>query len=150
MTSSSYVSFRLIHVNLNLNPFNSQLEQRRQLNPDKPLPTARTQVEDFEYGYQEPDIKKVSLGKCTLRQAIQFISDHQEKPNEWTAARIADEFKLKQENVDQILEHFRMFQVHIPKTEGKTKKFLIDPFTKKTGNFDKLLEDSTLKKKTTA
>lgn len=41
-----------------------------------------------------------------------------------------------------------MFQVHIPKTEGKTKKFLIDP--KKTGNFDKLLEDSTIKKKSTA
>jgi hypothetical protein len=121
-----------------------QVEQRRVVNPDKPLPTARTTPEDFEFGHQEPDVKKVALGKCTLRQAIQFISDHQQQPNEWTAKRIAEEFKMKQENVDQILQHFRMFQVHInTKTAGKSKKFLLDPFSNKTKDFDKLLADAT-------
>lgn len=123
---------------------NLQLEQRRQINPDKPLPLARGHVEDFELGYQEPDLRRVSRGKCTLRQAIQFISDHQQNPGEWTATRIANEFKLKQENVEQILEHFRMFQVHINKSEAKTvKKYLIDPFSSKTKNFDQLLAAST-------
>lgn len=108
---------------------------------------SRKHVGQFEYGFQEPDPSKVSKGKCTLRQAVQFISDHQEKPGEWTAEKIASEFKLKQESVNDILEHFRMFSVHIPKAEGKTKQVLIDPFRLKRNadEFNKILEGSQKK-----
>lgn len=96
-------------------------------------------MEDFELGFQEPDLKKVSLGRCTLRQAIQFISDHQQKPDEWTAERISSEFKLKPDNVDNILEHFRMFAIHISKVDGNTKKILLDPFRNK--DFDEMITE---------
>lgn len=87
-------------------------------------------------------MKRVPRGKCTLRQAIKFISEHQQKPDEFTAETIANEYKLKQETVSEILEHFRMFAVHIPVTERKTKKYLIDPFDNKSKNFEKMLEES--------
>lgn len=81
-------------------------------------------------------------GKCTLRQAIQFISDHQQTPTEWTAEKISIDFKMKRENVENILEHFRMFAIHIPKEEGNVKQMLVDPFDKKSSDFEKVLESS--------
>jgi len=104
------------------------------VNPDKPLPLNRKPVEDFEMGHQEPDPNKVSRGKCTLRQAIKFISDHQTTPNEWTAERISNEYKLKRENVDDILANFRMFAVEIPKAkEMKSRQLLFDPLRRDIG-----------------
>jgi ribonucleotide reductase alpha subunit len=117
------------------------VDQKRYINPEKPLPLSRTAVPAFEMGYQEPDPKRVATGKITLRQAIKFISDHQTEPNEWTAERIAKEYKMKQENVENILENFRMFAIYIPKEEGKTKKFLIDPKQQKSTGFEALLDD---------
>lgn len=69
------------------------------VNPTAPsssraLPLDRKPVDDFEYGYKEP--MKVSRGRATLRQAIQFITDHQTDPEVWSAKRIADEYKLKE------------------------------------------------------
>ncbi|CAD6995026.1 unnamed protein product [Ceratitis capitata] len=64
--------------------------------PDKPLPLSRKTVQDFEYGYREPT--RVVPGRCTLRQAMQFITDHQSDPDLWTKQRIATDYKLK-ENV---------------------------------------------------
>lgn len=123
------------------------MEQKRIINPEKPLPLSRKHVGQFEFGFQEPDASRVSQGKCTLRQAVQFISDHQENPDEWTAEKIANEFKLKPESVNDILEHFRMFSVHIPKTEGKTKQLLMDPLRMKRNadEYNKLLEGSQKK-----
>jgi NADH dehydrogenase [ubiquinone] 1 alpha subcomplex assembly factor 4 len=65
------------------------------------LPQNRRQVEDFEFGFLEIDPLKIGRGKCSLRQAIQFISDHQTNPNEWTANKIANEFKLKEDAVGE-------------------------------------------------
>lgn len=48
---------------------------------------------------------KVSRGRITLRQAIKFISDHQSEPETWTAERIANEHKLKIDNVCKFI-HF--------------------------------------------
>lgn len=83
----------------------------------------------------------MSIGRCTLRQAIQFISDHQQNPNEWTAERISNEFKLKKENTDNILQFFRLFAVHIPDVKGPTKKILMDPFDGKSKNFNAMLDE---------
>lgn len=69
-----------------------------QSDPGK-LPQNRKQPEDYEYGFLEPDPEKVSRGRCTLRQAIKFISDHQTDPKEWTATKIANEYKLKEDLV---------------------------------------------------
>lgn len=91
---------------------------------------------------------QVSIGKCTLRQAVKFISDHQQNPSEWTAERIANDFKLQHQTVEQILLHFRMFEIHIPKTQGNTKQYLLDPrkawkaIGDSKSEFDKLLDQS--------
>lgn len=91
---------------------------------------------------QEPELSKVKKGKCTLSQAILFITNHQTKPSEYPAERVAKEFNLKQSDVDNVLEHFRLFAVHIPPEEGTTKKYLIDPFDSKSKNFENLLTDA--------
>jgi Uncharacterised protein family (UPF0240) len=124
----------------NPNLFCFQLEQKRYINPEKPLPLTRTAPEFFEFGFQETDPKRVSAGRCTLRQAVQFISDHQQNPKEWTVERIANEFKLKQENVTNILDHYRMFSIHIATAPGDTKKLLFDPFMQKDADFSDLVE----------
>lgn len=104
------------------------------MDPERPLPLDRHAVDDFEYGFKEPE--KVALGRCTLRQAIKFISDHQSDSETWTAVKIANEYKLKETNVGKwknidsqnckifysffilftgnILNHFKTFQIYIP------------------------------------
>jgi len=63
----------------------------------------RKPVQDFEFGYLEPE--KVSRGRATLRQALVFISNHQNDPNVWTAEKIADEYKLKPSIVGLYLQN---------------------------------------------
>ncbi|XP_017873355.1 PREDICTED: protein NDUFAF4 homolog [Drosophila arizonae] len=86
---------------------------------DRPLPLDRTTPTDFEYGYMEPT--KVSSGRCTLRQAMQFINDHQQDSEEWTASKIADQYKLKEPHVANILYYFKTFNIHIPDQKYKDK-----------------------------
>lgn len=63
------------------------------------LPLDRKAVDDFEYGYKEP--LKITRGRITLRQAIKFIGEHQNGPEKWTAAYIANEYKLKESVVGE-------------------------------------------------
>ncbi|XP_030558878.1 protein NDUFAF4 homolog [Drosophila novamexicana] len=86
---------------------------------ERPLPLERTTPEDFEYGYMEPT--RTSQGRCTLRQALQFINDHQLDPEEWTAKKIANEYKIKESHVDNILYYFKTFSVYIPDQKYKDK-----------------------------
>jgi len=86
----------------------------------------RTAPEYFEFGYKEPEKINVARGKCTLRQAVQFITDHQSTPSEWTAQRIASELKMKDDNIVNVLEHFRTFSVFMPDPKQERKKILLD------------------------
>ncbi|XP_053685180.1 protein NDUFAF4 homolog [Sabethes cyaneus] len=99
----------------------------------KSLPADRTSTEDFEFGHLEPI--KVSRGRCTLRQALKFIGDHQTSPTEWTATRIAADYYLKESVVSNILEHFKAFEVHIPPEALDKRKKILQP-----ANKSKLLE----------
>lgn len=63
---------------------------------------------------------------------------------------IAEEYKLDVETVRNVIQNFKMFQVHIPEDDRDTtkKKYLIvDPFDKKSADYNKLLEESTVKRK---
>lgn len=97
------------------------------------MPADRTSIEDFEFGHMEP--AKVPKGRCTLRQAIKFIADHQTSPAEWTASRISAEYFLKESIVSNILNHFRAFEVHIPAGALDKRKKILQP-----ANKNKLLE----------
>ncbi|KAH8311249.1 hypothetical protein KR044_005214 [Drosophila immigrans] len=83
----------------------------------RPLPLQRTTPDDFEYGYLEPE--RVASGRCTLRQALQFINDHQVDPDTWTAQKIANDYKLKQPHIENILHYFKTFSVYIPDQKYK-------------------------------
>lgn len=89
----------------------------RQNEDDRPLPLSTKSVDIFEYGYLEP--LKISPGRCSLRQATQFILDHSEDPKLWTKEKIAEDYKMKVENVDNILKYFKTFAVHLPKKQEK-------------------------------
>lgn len=96
---------------------------------------------DFEYGYMEPP--QALRGHCTLRQALQFINDHQIDPETWTARRIAEDYKMKEPHVGNTIElwqtdkfvsipslfsvsvnilyYFKTFSVYIPDKKFKEK-----------------------------
>lgn len=74
-------------------------------NPERPLPLNRRNVEDFEYGFKEPE--KIPLGRVTLRNALKFINDHQSNPKEYSAIQIADEYLLPEETVSK--QQFLLF-----------------------------------------
>ncbi|XP_055538177.1 protein NDUFAF4 homolog [Wyeomyia smithii] len=99
----------------------------------KNLPTDRTSADDFEFGHLEPT--KVAKSRCTLRQAMKFIGNHQTSPSEWTAARIAAEYYMKESVVSNILTHFRAFEVHIPPKGLDKRKQILG-----SSNKSKLLE----------
>lgn len=103
-------------------------------NPNRPLPEDRTMVEDFEYGFKEPS--RVTYGRTTLRHAINFITAHQSNPEEFTVAKIAEEYKLKEDDVVDVLKYFKTFEVYLPETK-KTPAVFAGPATLR-----KKLEDS--------
>ncbi|XP_017071914.1 protein NDUFAF4 homolog [Drosophila eugracilis] len=83
----------------------------------RPLPLERKTPDDFEYGYLEPT--RITPGRCTLRQALQFISDHQLDPESWPAKKIANDYKLKEPLVENILHYFKTFNMYIPDQKYK-------------------------------
>ncbi|XP_046629902.1 protein NDUFAF4 homolog isoform X1 [Neodiprion virginianus] len=93
------------------------MEKLRVKNPDRPLPQSRTVRDDLEFGVFEPT--EVTIGRCTLRQAIKFITDHNTEPTKHTAAEIAAEYKLSLESTSNILKYFRTFKLYIPEKELK-------------------------------
>ncbi|XP_061393395.1 protein NDUFAF4 homolog [Musca vetustissima] len=109
--------------------------KRKEAGDDKSLPLDRRTPEDFEFGYKEPH--RVAPGRCTLRQALKFITDHQAEPEKWTAAKIADEYKLKPELTENILKYFRSYSIYIP--DIKQKESIL------TQTKRKLLSDSSNK-----
>ena len=90
-------------------------------NVDRPLPQNRSLVPDFDFGLKEPD--KVPYGKTTLRHAIDFISSHQVNPNEVTAAKIAHEYNMKVEDIENILKYFKVYEVYLPATKKSPALF---------------------------
>ncbi|CAD7085040.1 unnamed protein product [Hermetia illucens] len=106
------------------------LEKRQAENPNRPLPLDRAVVQDFEYGFMEPS--RVTPGRCTLRQAMQFITDHNSDPEKWTRQKIAEEYKLKEENVGKILDYFRSFQIYIPDKHKRENILRVQPRSNKS------------------
>ncbi|XP_055595635.1 protein NDUFAF4 homolog [Uranotaenia lowii] len=92
---------------------------------DKPLPLDRTSVESFELGHLEPTT--VAKGRCSLRQAMTFISNHQVDPNIWNVTKIANDFQMKEALVEDILKHFKTFELHIPTKVSEGKQLLVKP-----------------------
>lgn len=79
--------------------------------------------EDYDYGHKEPE--HVTPGKVTLKQAIQFISDHQTDPKTHSLPKLVEQYKLKDEDMFNVLQYFSAFKLHVPKADlDKRQKFL--------------------------
>lgn len=87
--------------------------------PERPLPVNRSQVEDYEYGFKEPE--RVPPGKTTLRNVVKFLTDHQLDPRIFTIQKISDDYLLPEPTVSKILQHFRVLEIYIPQQPTKAK-----------------------------
>jgi uncharacterized protein YktA (UPF0223 family) len=122
----------------------SEAEQKRPVNPNRPLPTSTEHIGFFELGFKETEPTEVPLGKVSLRKVIQFIEDYKMSPEVWSKEKIASEYKLNLEDVNNVLEHYRLFTVHIP-AKGEEKKKVLLRSGYETQNFNEYLK--TLKDK---
>ncbi|KAG7213137.1 hypothetical protein KM043_002452 [Ampulex compressa] len=75
----------------------------------KNLPQSRQNVPEFEFGVFEPNV--VPEGKCTLRHAATFISQHKQDPVEHNIDNIALKYKLDKKVVENVLKHFKIFEL---------------------------------------
>lgn len=90
------------------------------INLNRPLPLDTKRQADYDYGHKEPE--NITPGRCTLKQAIQFISDHQTDAKLWPLPKIVDQYKLKDEEVFNVLHYFSAFKLHVP--DPKKQKFI--------------------------
>lgn len=97
------------------------------ININRPLPADTKRQPDSDYGHLEPEY--VTPGKVTLRQAIQFISDHKTEPKKWSLPKLVDTYKLKDEDMFNVLHYFTAFNLHVP--DPKKTKFIANPDRKK-------------------
>ena len=72
----------------------------------KPLPQDRGHPPTFEYGFYESHV--IPQGKCSLKQALIFLTEHTENPTEHSVEKIALQYKLDKEIVANIVQHFRI------------------------------------------
>ncbi|KAG5672583.1 hypothetical protein PVAND_002699 [Polypedilum vanderplanki] len=116
-----------------------EVDQKRNLNPERPLPTNKEFVGYFELGYKESDF--ITPGKVTLKQIIQFLGDYQLHPDEWTVERIALEYKLSLEDAADMVEYYKLFALQLPKSDEKNKRKLLKSEAHyDTRNFNEMLK----------
>ena len=58
---------------------------------------------------------EVPQGRSSLKTLMGFISNHQEDPRAHTAASIASDHSLNTEAVQNVLTHFKVMHLHLPK-----------------------------------
>ncbi|KAF5284485.1 hypothetical protein FQA39_LY17020 [Lamprigera yunnana] len=94
------------------------------ISSNKPLPLVRKNIDEPEFGYHEP--KRISLGRVTLKSAVEFISQHHLNAREHSISTISDKYKLPEETVKNIIEYFKVYEVYIP-SEKKSKTNFFGP-----------------------
>lgn len=119
------------------------VDQKRIINPDRPLPTNKQFAGFFELGYLEPEY--ITPGKCSLRQLIQFLGDYRLNGEEWTAEKIALEYKLSLDDVKNLLEFYKLFAMSIPDRKDRKKRTLLKT-EYDTQRFKELIDNTTVKR----
>ncbi|KAJ8920525.1 hypothetical protein NQ315_005394 [Exocentrus adspersus] len=104
--------------------YDPNVTTKAEQNADRPLPSDKTAVPDYLYGVREPD--KIPLGKVTLGTVLEFITRHQSEPLNYNAKKIAMEFSVPENTVQNVLKYFRVFEIYIPQ-ERKTKAKFAGP-----------------------
>lgn len=74
----------------------------------RPLPQNRHTPDEFIFDFYEPTM--IPVGKCSMKQAMQFIWHHQHDPATHNSENIAAEYKIDKKVVDDILKHFKLYK----------------------------------------
>jgi len=111
------------------------------------LPTNRSKLADDEFGYLEPEV--IRPGRCSVRQALQFIGDHYVDSSTHTVTSISKQYNLDKESVERVIKYFHVFNVQMPlnkREESGIMKALTPGFFRRTstpvesGKTDKTIE----------
>lgn len=76
-------------------------------NPNRPLPSNRAQIDDFEFGFKEPE--KVPIGRVTLRGALKFITDHQADSKKCSIEKISEEYLIDEDKISKYCKYIHQF-----------------------------------------
>ncbi|XP_013778788.1 protein NDUFAF4 homolog [Limulus polyphemus] len=76
------------------------------------LPQDRKPQDQPEYGFMEPT--RIPPGKVKIRQALEFITNYNSDPQQWTVGIIAKEHNMNNTDVEHIVKYFKTFQLYIP------------------------------------
>ncbi|XP_066149730.1 protein NDUFAF4 homolog [Euwallacea fornicatus] len=107
--------------------YDAPIEKLTNKNPNRPLPQDKSQPEEFVFGHKEPESTNIPPGKTTLRNVLQFMSNHQSEPLKYTAKSIAMQHNLDEELVKQILKYYRVFEIYLPVEKTNTKATFAGP-----------------------
>ncbi|CAL1270411.1 unnamed protein product [Larinioides sclopetarius] len=77
----------------------------------RPLPQDRLPVGIPTFGFEEP--KHIPQGKCSLKQALDFITKHQDDPKTHSIKSIAETHSMKESDIENIVKHFLVFELFI-------------------------------------
>lgn len=94
---------------------------------EESLPVSRAVHDETELGSMEIDYD-VPAGKISLRTALELLSKHQQDPQTNSAAVLASEHQLDQADMQKVIRHFKVLQLHIPKemyAKNKNMKKLV-------------------------
>ena len=82
----------------------------------RPLPQSRQQHDnDLEFGFLIPDT--IPPGRCSIKQALEFIVAHNMDEKTHTAEKVAADYMLDKEVTTNILTHFHSLLMQIPKQD---------------------------------
>jgi NADH dehydrogenase [ubiquinone] 1 alpha subcomplex assembly factor 4 len=118
-----------------------EVDQARILDPDKPLPKETKPPIFFELGFKEVPDEKIPRGKCSLRQALTFLGNHKIQPEVYTAEKIALDYKMNLEDVQNLLEYYKIFDIMLQAKDEKEKqhRILLNQDVKRQ-DFNKLMK----------
>ncbi|XP_076766661.1 NADH dehydrogenase [ubiquinone] 1 alpha subcomplex assembly factor 4 [Xylocopa sonorina] len=80
---------------------------KEEITSSRSLPQNRSQLELNYYDHYGTPV--VVSGKCSLKQAIQFISLHQQDPANYSVEKISEEYQLDKQLVENIVTNFKVF-----------------------------------------
>ncbi|XP_062607540.1 uncharacterized protein LOC134269359 [Saccostrea cucullata] len=85
---------------------------------NRPLPENRLQVESTydKYGYHIPN--RVAHGKVNFMQMMELLRKYSEAKGQYSAADIAEDYKVDPVKIQNVLSHFQVLQIHLPKEKG--------------------------------
>lgn len=87
--------------NVYVKSHDAEIEKQNVTSLDRPLPLNRQIIEDFEYGFKEPN--NIPPGRITLKKALKFINDYQTDPKTYTVNKLSDDYLLSEETVSEYI-----------------------------------------------